>query len=108
MVRWAKTAENSTDYSLQNTVRNVLFLPMTREQKYKAKQVIDAFFWRAGDVLSAVLVFVGTTFLAMQASHFAMFNIFLVVFWLALAVLIGREYRRLVASGQPPCVGPSR
>mgnify|MGYP000057750016 CR=1 FL=1 len=32
----AKTAENATDYSLQNTVRQILFLPTTREQKYKA------------------------------------------------------------------------
>jgi AAA family ATP:ADP antiporter len=31
-VRWAKTAENSTDYSLNNTIRNMLFLPCTREQ----------------------------------------------------------------------------
>jgi AAA family ATP:ADP antiporter len=47
-LRWAKTAENATDYSLQNTVRHTLFLPTTREQKYKAKQVIDSFFWRVG------------------------------------------------------------
>ena len=44
IVRWVKTAENATDYSLQNTVRQVLFLPTTREQKYKAKQAIDTFF----------------------------------------------------------------
>jgi AAA family ATP:ADP antiporter len=31
IVRWAKTAENATDYSVQNTVRQVLFLPTTRE-----------------------------------------------------------------------------
>ncbi len=35
VVRWAKTAENSVDYSLQNTVRQVLFLPVTREEKYR-------------------------------------------------------------------------
>jgi len=29
-------------------LRNVLFLPTSREQKYKAKQVIDSFFVRAG------------------------------------------------------------
>ena len=103
-VRWAKTAENATDYSLQNTVRNILFLPTTREQKYKAKQAIDTFFHRAGDVASAVVVFIGTSFLAAQASHFAAFNIVLVLVWLVLAVLIGREYKRLIASGQPPCV----
>jgi len=40
----AKVAENSTDYSLNNTVRNILFLPCSREEKYSAKQAIDSFF----------------------------------------------------------------
>ncbi len=102
VVRWAKTAENATDYSLMSTVRQTLFLPMTREQKYKAKQAIDAFFWRAGDVLSAVVVWLGTTWLAMGASDFAKFNILLVLIWLGISVWIGREYARLVRSGQPP------
>ncbi len=55
----AKVVENSTDYSLNNTVRNMLFLPCTYEQKFSAKQAIDSFFVRMGDVLSAALVFVG-------------------------------------------------
>ncbi len=104
LVRWTKTAENSTDYSLQNTVQNILFLPCTREQKYKAKQAIDTFFKRAGDVLSAGVVFVGTTYLAMQTNHMAIVNIVLVLVWLSIAVMIGRGYKRLVALGQPPCV----
>ena len=95
IIRWAKTAENATDYSLQNTVRQVLFLPTTREQKYKAKQAIDTFFVRAGDVLSAVLVYAGTTWLSFQTKHFALFNLGLVVLWIIVAVLIGRENRRL-------------
>jgi len=101
-IRWAKTAENSTDYSLNNTVRAVLFLPTTREQKYKAKQAIDSFFHRAGDVLSALVVFVGTTYFALSASGFAMVNIALVLIWLTIAVIIGRGYQRLVDSGRPP------
>jgi AAA family ATP:ADP antiporter len=103
-VRWGKTAENATDYSLQNTLRHMLFLPCTREQKYKAKQAIDTFFVRAGDVLQAVTVYVGTTYLALRVSQFAVFNMALVLVWLVLAVLIGREYRRLVQTGWPPCI----
>ncbi len=101
-VRWAKTAENATDYSLQNTVRNVLFLPTTREQKYKAKQAIDSFFHRAGDVLSAGVVFAGTTWLAMSAKHFALFNLVLAAVWLVVVLAIGARYRKLVVSGLPP------
>jgi AAA family ATP:ADP antiporter len=101
IIRWAKTAENATDYSLQNTVRQVLFLPTTREQKYKAKQAIDTFFVRAGDVLSAVLVFAGTTWLALSTQGFALVNAGLVFAWLILAILIGRHYRRLTQARAP-------
>lgn len=94
-VRWAKTAENATDYSLQNTVRNVLFLPTSREEKYKAKQAIDGFFVRAGDVLSAGVVYAGTTWLGFQTGHFALTNLVIVVLWLVLALVVGRGYGRL-------------
>jgi len=101
-IRWAKTAENATDYSLNNTVRNMLFLPATREQKYKAKQAIDSFFVRVGDTLSAVLVFVGTNLLLLSPSGFAGVNLFFVVVWLLLAIWIGKEYTRLVANNESP------
>ncbi len=101
-VRWAKTAENATDYSLQNTVQNALFLPTTREQKYKAKQVTDSFSKRAGDTLAALTVFVVATFLGTSIRAFALLNIGLVLVWLAVAYRIGREYRELVRTGRPP------
>ena len=62
----AKVAENSTDYSLNNTVRNMLFLPCTYEEKFSAKQAIDSFFVRMGDVLSAALVFFGTNIMQLE------------------------------------------
>jgi AAA family ATP:ADP antiporter len=95
VVRWAKTAENATDYSLTNTLRNILFLPTTREEKYKAKQAIDTLFVRAGDVLSALLVLVGTTWLMMKTEQFALVNVVLVLIWIGVVVLIGRHYGRL-------------
>lgn len=95
-IRAAKIGENATDYSLQNTVRHALFLPTTREQKYKAKQAIDTVFWRAGAVLSTALVAVGTTWLAFHTRQFALVNLGLVCIWLILAVFIGRENKKLV------------
>ena len=76
VVRWTKIFENSTDYSLQNTTRHALFLPTSREAKYKAKQAIDAFFVRAGDLLQAVVVFVGIELLAFSdRERFALVNV---------------------------------
>jgi len=98
VVRAVKTAENATDYSLQNTVRQVLFLPTTREQKYKAKQAIDSFFVRAGDVFSAGLVYVGSQFLSFGSSGFAAVNLGLAGIWLLLAFWTGRENAILSAA----------
>ena len=92
VVLGAKVLENSTDYSLNNTVRNMLFLPCTYEEKFSAKQAIDSFFVRMGDVLSALLVFAGTTVLMWQARGFAAVNALLVVVWLLIAWRVGRMY----------------
>jgi AAA family ATP:ADP antiporter len=96
-IRIAKIGENSLDYSLQNTSRQALFLPTSREAKYKAKAAIDTFLVRAGDVLSAGLVFVGTT-LAFSTKQFALTNVLLVVCWLAVAFALGKLYAKRVAS----------
>jgi AAA family ATP:ADP antiporter len=92
-IRLAKIAENTTDYSVQNTARHALFLPTSREAKYKAKTAVDSFFWRTGDALSGLLVFVGTR-LAMTVRGFAVFNIVLVGIWLVLAVMIARSLKQ--------------
>jgi AAA family ATP:ADP antiporter len=97
-IRGAKLAENSLDYSLQNTTRNALYLPTSREAKYKAKQANDTFFVRFGDVLSAGLVFAGTTWLGFAPREFALANVILIVVWLVLAVAIGRSFKRMAGT----------
>ncbi len=96
-VKFVKILENSTDYSLQNTARQALFLPTSREAKYKAKAAIDTFFVRIGDVLSAVLVYVGVQ-IALATSGFATINIVLVFVWLLLILGIVREYKKLTST----------
>jgi AAA family ATP:ADP antiporter len=98
IVRWAKTAENATDYSVMNTARQLLWLPTSREEKYKAKQAIDSFFVRLGDMTAALVVFAGTSWLALEARGFAIVNVVFVMLWLALAFVLWRENRRLSAA----------
>jgi len=93
-----KVAENSVDYSLMNTVRQLLFLPTRRNEKYKAKQLIDCLVVRAGDVLSAATVYVGTAVLSLSISEFAWINVAVVSVWLVLAIATGREFQQRVAT----------
>jgi ATP:ADP antiporter, AAA family len=98
VVRAAKILENSTDYSLNNTVRHALFLPTARDAKYKAKAAIDTFFVRGGDVVSAGCVFIGVHWLSLTVPKMASLNIGLVLVWLSLAVLIRRRHAKLTGA----------
>jgi len=90
-----KVLENSTDYSLMNTVRGALYLPTSREAKYKAKQAIDTFCVRFGDVMSSLVVFTGVGLLGAGIRTMAAFNVAAVGVWLLLAAGVIREHRKL-------------
>ncbi len=96
IVRVAKLVENATDYSLQNTIRHALYLPTSREAKYKAKAAVDTFFVRIGDALQAGIVFVGTT-AGLALGGFAILNVFFSVLWLGMAAAIHREHKKITA-----------
>lgn len=96
MVRWTKILENSTDYSIMNTVSQALWLPTSREAKYKAKAAVDTFCWRGGDVLQAGIVFAGTL-IGVGIREFALLNVAFTAAWLLAAGRIATEHRKLEA-----------
>jgi AAA family ATP:ADP antiporter len=98
-----KVAENSTDYSLNNTLRQMLWLPTTRDMKYKAKQAVDTFCVRMGDVASGAWVVVGASMLGLGVRGFALTNVVLVALWLWLGWAIIAAHRQLTgASSEAP------
>jgi AAA family ATP:ADP antiporter len=100
MISVVKVADNSINYSLSNTTRQALWLPTSREAKYKAKQAVDSFVVRAGDVASAGLVFLGET-LAFTVSGFAGLQVGLVAAWLAVVGLLAAAQARRTAPVEP-------
>lgn len=104
VIRLTKTAENATDYSLQNTAQQSLWLVTSPEAKYKAKAAIDTFVKRAGDLLSAGTVALGST-LAMGTRDFVLVNIGLAAIWIVVAVALAREYKRRKHALDAPSMG---
>ncbi|HYM09393.1 MAG TPA: Npt1/Npt2 family nucleotide transporter [Bryobacterales bacterium] len=102
VIRLVKIEENSMDYTLNNTVRQALFLPTSREAKYKAKQAVETFFWRAGDMISALLVF--SLVRRLDVGRVSAINAGLVFVWLLLVFGIAREHRKLTAALPPEAV----
>jgi AAA family ATP:ADP antiporter len=105
IVKMMKIAENATDYSINNTARHVLWLPVSSEMKFRGKPAIDTLYVRLGDGLAAVTVLVGVHVLAMSTQSFFIFNVSLVLGWLAFTLMLIREHRKASASGagKPGC-----
>jgi ATP:ADP antiporter, AAA family len=95
VVRDLKIAENGTNYSLQNTVRNALLLPTSREAKYKAKAAIETFCVRLGDMTQAGIIFLGTRMLHLAITGFAAITIVVTVLWTLVAAALYREHRKI-------------
>ena len=94
IVKMMKVAENATDYSLNNTSRHVLWLPVSSAMKFHGKPAIDTLYVRLGDGLAAITVLVGVQLLTLTTQQFFIFNVFLVLCWLVAGVMLVREHRR--------------
>jgi AAA family ATP:ADP antiporter len=101
LVTAVKVTENSVDYSLQNTVQQALFLPTSRDVKYKAKAAIDTFIVRAGDLASASLVAIGIH-AGLGAGGFAWANVVIGLLWFMISWNIGRHYIQLSKGHDAP------
>lgn len=101
VVRVMKVAENGTNYSINNTARQVLWLRTTAEMKYQAKPAIDTLVVRLGDGLAALTVLVGVHLLDLSTQTFLLANVTLVVAWLVVSVVVVREQRAGLATAPP-------
>jgi len=94
IVKMMKIAENATDYSINNTSRHVLWLPISSELKFRGKPAIDTLYVRLGDGLAALTVLVGVQLLSLTTKQFFIFNVSLVMLWLVFGIMLVREHRK--------------
>ncbi len=97
----------TSNYAVSRPSREVLYTVVSRQDKYKAKHLLDTFVYRAGDQLGAwttgALAWIGAGI--MSAGVLA---IPLTAVWTALAVWLGRRQRALAGSGVSPAILPPR
>lgn len=94
LVKAAKVMENSSNYSVNNTARHMLWLPTSKEMLYKAKPTIDTLFVRLGDGMAALTVLIGTRVVNFSTLDFIVVNIVLIVAWIMLCVYLYQENHR--------------
>jgi ATP:ADP antiporter, AAA family len=101
ILKIVKIFENSTDYSVMNTTRHALYLPLPVACKYQGKTTVDTFFWRLGDVVHAVIIFIGLHWLGFGIQQFALLNVGLAVVWLIVAARLAGAYGRKTGAVAP-------
>jgi len=94
MLQSVLVLQRGLDYSLLNTARNALLLPASREVKYQAKTAIDTFFYRVGDLISTLSIFVGVRLFEGGRMQFLWMICILAATMALVAWLVGREYSR--------------
>ncbi len=85
--------QRATNFALSNPAREVLFTVLEREEKYKAKNVIDIVVFRGADAGSGWL-FSAMRGAGLELQVIAMASVPLAAAWLALAVTLGRAQER--------------
>jgi AAA family ATP:ADP antiporter len=107
VIKSMKVAENATDYSINNTARHVLWLPMSEEVTFKAKPTIDSIFFRVGDGFAALTAMVGVQVLSWAVRSYFLMNVVLAAVWLAVGLWVVREHARLAGDDGAADPGPS-
>jgi ATP:ADP antiporter, AAA family len=81
------------DYALTRPCRDALFTVVTREEKYKAKSLIDTFVYRGGDALSGSL-YKGLTGMGAGPAAIGWLGALISAVWTVLALALGRAQER--------------
>jgi len=89
-----KTADNSIDYSVANTTKQILFLPLDRFTRYEGMLAINTFFTRFGDLIQGGVIFLVISVLSLSPMFLVGTNIALCLLWLLTTMKVSRMFRQ--------------
>ncbi|MCR4396586.1 MAG: MFS transporter [Candidatus Saccharicenans sp.] len=95
LIHWAvfiKGTDKSLSYSLNQSVRELLYIPVPPEIKYRAKVFIDMFVSKFAKGLSSIILLVGFTLLHFNLQQISLVVIAFILGWIFLNLSITREY----------------
>ncbi|MBX9905552.1 MAG: MFS transporter [Burkholderiales bacterium] len=98
-----QAAQRAANFAISNPARELLFTVVDREEKYKAKYVIDNVVFRGGDAASGWL-FNALRGFGMELGAISLATVPIALAWLALALGLGRSHERRAAQSIPPTI----
>lgn len=83
MVSYAFGTVKVFDYSIFNIIKEMLYVPLTKEEKFKARALIDVFAYRTSKALASIAILAMQIFFPFQLSMMLIWIVFLLyILWL--------------------------
>jgi AAA family ATP:ADP antiporter len=101
-----QAAQRAANFAISNPAREVLFTVVDREEKYKAKNVIDNVVFRGSDALFGWL-FTALRGAGMELGAISLATVPVTAAWLALALALGRLQEQRASIATAPLDGNS-
>ena len=87
------------NYAVMRPAREMLYVVLSREEKYKAKNFIDTVVYRTGDAVSA-WIYAGMRGIGMSLSGIALIAVPLALVWAWIAFGLGRQQAKIAENEQ--------
>ncbi|MBI4971613.1 MAG: MFS transporter, partial [Candidatus Omnitrophica bacterium] len=84
--------DGSMNYSLNQVSKEVLYLPISREIRYRVKPFIDMVGYRTAKGIGSLLILFMTHVLIFNLKGFCAFTIAVIIVWIMAALVIKKEY----------------
>ncbi|MDX8398331.1 MAG: hypothetical protein R8K49_08440 [Mariprofundaceae bacterium] len=91
-----KVADNSIDYSVANTTKQILFLPLDRYTRYEGMQTINTFFTRFGDLIQGGLIYLVIHLMGLSTIYLVGMNVGLCMVWLLVTLRVKNNFNDLL------------
>lgn len=93
--------DGSLNYSLNQAAKEVLYLPISREIRYRVKPFIDMVGYRTAKAMGSLLILFLVQILAIRLDKLSYVTVSLIVVWILAALVMKKEYlealRKLLA-----------
>ena len=82
------------NYAVMRPAREMLYVVLTKEEKYKSKNFIDTVVYRGGDAVSA-WVYTGLQALGMSAGAISLASVPIAGMWAGIGFMLGRRQQEM-------------
>ncbi len=89
-------SDNSLNYSINQSAKEALYVPTTKDEKYKAKAFIDMFVQRFAKVIAVVVNLVVVAYVSIENVRWlSLVAILVIVFWIGIARFAGKKFEEI-------------